>query len=243
MTVAPASGSVYAALGNPDREARRQGTRGISGTADFDAGEQIEGLTVDGSGRLWAAGVHRLSSMGVGEEGFVDECLRLSDLCTTPDQTPLDLDRSGHLWAAGDSALFRREGERWRRLDTPPGWATGLLHDREDSLWSWQTGVGLHRVLGDGRWESWTREEGLPGDTVWSIHRDRAGRLWVGTSEGLVRATPQGWVPVAGTAGFAVRSIARGRRRHVSGWAPCPPRCSISILAVAGSSASPKVKG
>ena len=120
----------------------------------------------------------------------------------------MDLDRSGHLWAAGDSALFRREGERWRRLDAPPGWATGLFHDREDSLWSWQTGVGLHRVLGDGRWESWTREEGLPGDTVWSIHRDRAGRLWVGTSEGLVRATPGGWVPVAGTAGLAVRSIA-----------------------------------
>jgi ligand-binding sensor domain-containing protein/signal transduction histidine kinase len=36
-------------------------------------------------------------------------------------------------------------------------------------------------------WRSWTRLDGLPGSQVWAITQDRAGYIWIGTNEGLVR--------------------------------------------------------
>ncbi len=36
-------------------------------------------------------------------------------------------------------------------------------------------------------WRSWTRLDGLPGSQVWAITQDRAGYIWLGTNEGLVR--------------------------------------------------------
>jgi diguanylate cyclase (GGDEF)-like protein len=176
------------------------------------AGERIDALAVDGDGRLWASSLHHLLSVGPGEARFRDDSAQVDRLSNAPTRSFLAVDRAGELWVPTDSGLYHRAGGRWRKLGAaeglPGGWANGLYHDREGSLWAWAAGVGLHRRLGGGRWESWTREEGLPSDVVWSVRRDRAGRLWVGTSHGLARATAGGWRLAPGTEGTAIRRIA-----------------------------------
>ena len=111
VTANAASKTVYAAFGTRIGRADGAGAWRFWDSG-FDAGERIDALTVDGTGRLWAASVHQLSSMGPADEGFRDECTRVPEVCSAPDQTILTLDRSGHLWVAADSALYHREGER-----------------------------------------------------------------------------------------------------------------------------------
>ena len=59
------------------------------------------------------------------------------------------------------------------------------LEDREGALWLGEFGTGLDRVVGMRNWAAWTTAEGLPANTTWSTVRDRFGRLWVGTSQGI----------------------------------------------------------
>jgi diguanylate cyclase (GGDEF)-like protein len=156
---------------------------------------------------------------------FRDESHHVDRLTNAVNRSFLGLDRAGRLWVPTDSGLFHLAAGGWRRIGPgqglPGGWAQGLFHDREGSLWVWQAGVGLHRILGRGLWESWTRAEGLSGDIVWSIHRDRAGTLWVGTSNGLTHAAAGRWAVVAGTEGLAVRSIAEAADGTL--WLGCVP--------------------
>jgi signal transduction histidine kinase/CheY-like chemotaxis protein len=46
-------------------------------------------------------------------------------------------------------------------------------------------GSGLARWLGYGEWQGWTEREGLSRSSIWSVAKDRGGRLWVGTRFGL----------------------------------------------------------
>jgi len=62
---------------------------------------------------------------------------------------------------------------------------SAVLQDREGSVWIGLLGSGLARWLGYNEWQSWTTHEGLGRESIWSITRDAAGRLWVGTQFGL----------------------------------------------------------
>ena len=204
-------GKLYAAHGTRVGQLDRGGSWSFEETG-FDASERIDALAVDGAGRLWVAGVRHLLSKGSSHRSFRDESSAVGQIATLPSRGILEVDRSGDLWVSTDSGLLHRRAGKWLRLGAteglPGGRASGLFHDREGSAWVWQVGQGLYRLLGRRLWESWTRQEGLPGDIVWSVLRDCSGRFWVGTSHGLVRATADGWVPIAGTEEFAVRRIA-----------------------------------
>lgn len=56
--------------------------------------------------------------------------------------------------------------------------------DQEGGLWL-RMDKGVLRVLGQARWRSYGRQDGLPAETCWQMVRDRFGRLWVGTDSGL----------------------------------------------------------
>jgi len=79
-----------------------------------------------------------------------------------------------------------------------------VLVDREGNLWCGS--LGLHRLLGRGAWRSHTPRDGLPAD-VWSLLRDRDGRLWVGTGKGLAETDGARWRVLPGTEGLTVRTL------------------------------------
>lgn len=112
-----------------------------------------------------------------------------------PDAPIYDLmeDSHGNLWIgtnglglhrldpSGRVQAFAGESGRSPRL-------IRVLHeDREGGLLIGTSGSGLHR-LGDGTFTTWSLEEGMPGEKVYTVLEDRSGSLWVGTfGQGLFR--------------------------------------------------------
>ena len=56
----------------------------------------------------------------------------------------------------------------------------------------WVGGLGLYKELGRGILSSYTLKEGLPNETLWSMFRDHAGTLWIGTGKGIDMISPSG---------------------------------------------------
>lgn len=98
-------------------------------------------------------------------------------------------DHDRNLWVGTQSGLFRirdgavaelvendRMGTRWDFLSA--------CEDREGNLWFGSRTRGLTRVW-NGLTTRYTTAEGLTSPQVWSLSRDPAGQLWVGTDNGL----------------------------------------------------------
>ncbi len=65
-----------------------------------------------------------------------------------------------------------------------PNYIVALEVDRNGVVWAGTWGAGLGRF--DGKtWTNYTTAEGLPGNHVFMLHIDPAGRLWVGSNKGL----------------------------------------------------------
>ncbi len=73
-----------------------------------------------------------------------------------------------------------------------PNYIVALLVDHQGVVWCGTWGGGLARFDGS-HWRNVTVADGLPANHVFMLHEDPQGRLWVGTSNGLARRTPQGF--------------------------------------------------
>lgn len=65
-----------------------------------------------------------------------------------------------------------------------------LFQDSRGDLWIGTEGGGLNRWLGDGRFESITRKEGLLSNNVMGITEDKQGNLWITFFEGISLIDP-----------------------------------------------------
>jgi ligand-binding sensor domain-containing protein len=137
----------------------------------------------DRSGRLWVGSAGGLFTE-TGEGGFARASAG-GEAAALP-VTALAVDRAGHVWAAtaaglvrggrGEAAVFRGELRG----------ASALVEDRDGNLWI-GTASGLVRFR-QGRFETYTRTDGLPDDWVTALLEDREGTLWVGTRSGGLAA-------------------------------------------------------
>lgn len=67
-----------------------------------------------------------------------------------------------------------------------PDFTVAIAVDRAGAVWAGTLGGGLSRFDGS-QWRHYSRADGVPGDHVFMLHRDTAGRLWIGTDGGLAR--------------------------------------------------------
>lgn len=71
-----------------------------------------------------------------------------------------------------------------------PNYVVSLEVDRQGNVWAGTWGGGLSRFDGK-RWVTYTTVEGLPGNHVFMLHADAAGKLWIGTNNGLSYFQPE----------------------------------------------------
>ncbi len=65
-----------------------------------------------------------------------------------------------------------------------PNYVFSLALENADTIWAGTWGGGISRFDG-GNWTSYTRNDGLPGNVVYSLVMDKKGRVWAGTENGI----------------------------------------------------------
>ncbi len=72
-----------------------------------------------------------------------------------------------------------------------PNYIVSMAVDEDGVVWAGTWGGGLSRF--DGKtWKTYTVKDGLPGNHIFMLHKNRGGPLWIGTNKGLARFRPDG---------------------------------------------------
>ena len=93
--------------------------------------------------------------------------------------------REGRLWQVGGASAERFPIALLSSGTEPT--ITTLLTDRSRAIWIGTLEHGLFHRHADGRVDSYTRLDGLSGNTVTSLFEDREGNVWVATNNGIDR--------------------------------------------------------
>jgi signal transduction histidine kinase len=151
-------------------------------TAGPDGFGEITGLHRDARGRVWVAATKGLF---VSDDGAFRPWKGPAGVVPPPARSVFAAP-AGHLWVATDRLLLRIEGDRVDSYTQPDGggWRSTVIEDRDGNVWIGSQG-GLIRFR-DGRFEVFTRRDGLPDEDVMALFEDREGTLWVGTRSGTV---------------------------------------------------------
>lgn len=123
----------------------------------------------------------------------------------------LRLETDGGLLVAGSrGSIVRLQNGRWERQPSAPTLVTDVLRDRQGRLWAGTENGGLMRIDPDGRRQHFVVSPETGGGSVYALVEDSLGRIWVGTSRGLMRAYEDRLLPAPD------RSGALGERRVLS---------------------------
>lgn len=146
----------------------------------------INALAQTEDGYLWLATWEGLTRYNGREFELFgrDQLPPLQDLA----MRSLHLDHEGGLWVGGVRGdLLRYHRGEWSRLEPAEAFINALLLDRAGRLWVGQEARGLLRIDPDGHRQVYGRAQGMLGDSVFELVMDRQGRVFAGTSGGLVR--------------------------------------------------------
>ncbi len=129
-------------------------------------------------------------------------------------------DRAGQLWAGTDGGLFRLDETNgqvnFRRISLNLGElehrliVRALAEDNEGSLWVGTQGIGLLRLLPDGRTVRYAIQPSPLGDLVESLMLDHEGSMWIAHrgGAGLIVFQPESTSSFAGSEKLFTRTLA-----------------------------------
>jgi ligand-binding sensor domain-containing protein/signal transduction histidine kinase len=115
--------------------------------------------------------------------------------------------RDGYIWLATEGGLVRFDGVQFQVYDKQntsqlrSSFINNLFADGSGALWI-ATADGLTRRAppapdsGTPALTTFTTDQGLPSNSVWSVYQDRSGTLWALTANGLGRFTGSRFEPL-----------------------------------------------
>ncbi len=166
----------------------------------------ILAMAEDAGGRLWIA----TDGGGVGRlESGVWKTWTTRDGLASDSAHDLAFGHDGSLWIASYAGgLSRFRDGRFASVGAAEGLGRfqilSLHADDDGAMWAGTLGGGLFRVDSGGRAASFTTQQGLCDDVVYSILDDGAGYLWTSNNHGVGRVRKQELLDVAAgkAAGF-----------------------------------------
>jgi diguanylate cyclase (GGDEF)-like protein len=142
----------------------------------------------DSLGRIWVRSPQHLIVLEPGARMFESRDPPAAQLDEIRHHPAMVLDAQGRLLVRTGVGLARWEGNGWKQFTAqnglPAAAISALELDGEGNLWLGMNGLGIWRWRSYENLESWTRAQGLTSEKIWSIVRDSAGRLLLGTSSG-----------------------------------------------------------
>ncbi|MFE8604441.1 sensor histidine kinase [Archangium violaceum] len=170
----------------------------------------VTDLVRDGLGRLWAGSEGWLAVQPREGMSFENRSHLIHGMMGAGRR--LRVGRRGQLLVPNYRGLLAVEGERVELhrlgLSGSASRMRDVLHDREGTLWV--VSLGVHRSLGRGLWTVHDTSTGMHSSMIWGITRDSRGTLWVGTDDGLARASSEGWVHVPALRGYSLKTLEEG---------------------------------
>jgi signal transduction histidine kinase/ligand-binding sensor domain-containing protein/CheY-like chemotaxis protein/HPt (histidine-containing phosphotransfer) domain-containing protein len=163
---------------------RRQNGRFDALSSSQFAASDVIALHEDREGSLWVGsnggGLLRFRNGRFATFGTAEGLYGLVAWTITPR-------RAGGLWVGTDLGLNSYVNGRFEHVPGPPAThnirVRAVLEDSDDTVWVGTQGAGVYRF--DSRDSARARRlTGLAADSVWSLTKDRLGRLWIGTNEG-----------------------------------------------------------
>ena len=163
----------------------------------------VDDMLESRSGVYWIAtnggGVSRLNPSVNGREGGLFTTYSLGDDSSNKVNALLE-DHLGNIWAGTDTGLFRlNEGAvngTFQRVELNFNSGSqqaleieALVEDDDNHLWL-GSGQGLVRRLPDGRAIQYPFQQPQSIDYVWSLLKDKDGRIWAGHQAGLLVFKP-----------------------------------------------------
>ena len=160
----------------------------------------------DRTGKIWARSRHHVIVRDFNSRRF--RTVDFPGKTTAATCTDFIEDRNGHvLTCQTDLSLARYKDEHWKTFDRKNGVGEfqvgALCSTRDGSIWLGLQGHGLQKWLGYGSWEHWTTNQGLAGNLIWGMLKDKWGRLWVADDDGVS-------VSKTGSSGFEKVAIGTG---------------------------------
>jgi len=159
-------------------------------------GDHWEGVILDRTGTLWAAGQKHVAALAAGGARFADRSIPGSDPESIYGHAPLVEDRDGRILAPAEDGIARWNGAGWQMIGRANGLLrngpiTGMNFDAAGDLWLGSRGDGLYNWAGYEDWAGWANGQGLPSASVWSIVASRPDRVFVGTDKGPAWIDPR----------------------------------------------------
>ena len=151
----------------------------------------ISSLFRDAQGVLWVGtfggGVNRLWRSGNAEyfERIMQDPLKSNSL-SNDYVTAVYRDQAGILWIGTTSGLNWYDlSQNQYGVELSEWYISTLYEDSKGRLWVGTWGQGLHQFnKSNSLSESYTQNEGLPGNNIAAINEDVNGKLWVSTADG-----------------------------------------------------------
>lgn len=72
-----------------------------------------------------------------------------------------------------------------------PNYIISMVVDTDGTVWCGTWGGGLSHFDGKN-WKTYTVKEGLPGNHIFMLSKNRGSPMWIGTNKGLARPNPDG---------------------------------------------------
>ncbi len=144
-------------------------------------GADLRSIVERPDGEFWFGGINggclyrggRFTHPFVKELGYSDNgALTLYELA------------DGTLLAGGRDGAFHWTGSSWKRLRSGLDRVRSILQARDGAIWL-ASATGVHRLAGD-EWIDHEEEDGLPSNIASRVFQDSRGRIWAGTTRGLV---------------------------------------------------------